>query len=518
MHSYADRSQENKNRSVANKVSPKQSNTVAPFQFMDLRPRTDRQKKLQHTVNTSARAIQLRVFREMLDNGPLSKQATQLQTIANMYSSNQLQAVQKNASSKPDQRENKTGLPNHLKSGIENLSGYSMDDVRVHYNSDKPAPLQAHAYAQGTDIHLAPGQEKHLPHEAWHVVQQKQGRVKPTRQMKGKVNINDDPQLEKEADVMGARAVNLSNGRTTQLVSLRIFNTTIQRNDSVDDTDLRVQQGPSCWLTVVESMLASEGKDTSTLKLLLNMYESSAEVDSWIAQNSDKTKDMMGYTAPMTKNMENVKDIILKLKSVRDKGGTKVNSQMTITKERLKILLGRVSAAVVHSADEFNYVDGSASIDQIIDVYKKVGKQLKETLKAMGNQNWKKQVHSFFKLPDTPIDKKTTWSDFVLTMKHQVKLPAWIGINQGIKGDDLPKSDTDFRGKAPVFKSNNHAIMMIAYGTDGHGEFVKYKNPNRGNFVYTVTFDQFKKMAGDTNLNAFSFKLGLGGANTLVDD
>ncbi|WP_299218734.1 DUF4157 domain-containing protein [uncultured Aquimarina sp.] len=103
-------------------------------------------------------------------------------------------------------RRNNTGLPDNLKSGIENLSGYSMDDVKVHYNSSKPAQLQAHAYAQGTDIHLASGQEKHLPHEAWHVVQQKQGRVKPTKQLKSKVNINDDAGLEKEADVMGAKA------------------------------------------------------------------------------------------------------------------------------------------------------------------------------------------------------------------------------------------------------------------------------------------------------------------------
>ncbi len=106
------------------------------------------------------------------------------------------------------QRKNNNGLPDTLKSGIENLSGYSMDDVKVHYNSSKPAQLQAHAYAQGTDIHLGPGQQKHLPHEAWHVVQQKQGRVKPTRQLKSKVNINDDAGLEKEADVMGAKAQN----------------------------------------------------------------------------------------------------------------------------------------------------------------------------------------------------------------------------------------------------------------------------------------------------------------------
>ncbi|MBU2071880.1 MAG: DUF4157 domain-containing protein [Gammaproteobacteria bacterium] len=101
---------------------------------------------------------------------------------------------------------NNTGMPDQLKSGIERLSGHAMDDVKVHYNSAKPAAMQAHAYAQGTDIHIAPGQEKHLPHEAWHVAQQKQGRVKATTQLKGEA-INDDPGLEHEADVMGAKAL-----------------------------------------------------------------------------------------------------------------------------------------------------------------------------------------------------------------------------------------------------------------------------------------------------------------------
>ncbi|NEQ62449.1 MAG: DUF4157 domain-containing protein, partial [Moorea sp. SIO4A1] len=100
-------------------------------------------------------------------------------------------------------KENKTGLPDRLKAGIENLSGYSMDDVRVHYNSSKPAQLQALAYAQGTDIHVGPGQEMHLPHEAWHVVQQMQGRVKPTWQVNG-MSINREMGLEHEADLMGS--------------------------------------------------------------------------------------------------------------------------------------------------------------------------------------------------------------------------------------------------------------------------------------------------------------------------
>jgi hypothetical protein len=104
---------------------------------------------------------------------------------------------------------NNTGLPENLKSGIESLSGMSMDNVNVHYNSSRPAQLNALAYAQGTDIHVASGQEQHLPHEAWHVVQQAQGRVRPTLQMKDGVAVNDDERLEHEADVMGAKALQM---------------------------------------------------------------------------------------------------------------------------------------------------------------------------------------------------------------------------------------------------------------------------------------------------------------------
>ena len=93
-------------------------------------------------------------------------------------------------------------LPEPLKTNIEQLSGYLMDDVRVHYNSSKPVGLNALAYAQGTEIHLGPGQERHLAHEAWHVVQQKQGRVRPNLKLQG-FQINDDPHLEREADQMG---------------------------------------------------------------------------------------------------------------------------------------------------------------------------------------------------------------------------------------------------------------------------------------------------------------------------
>ena len=195
MYAQVDKPKENKSRAVANSFAQKQSGGESTFQFVDNRPVAVTQRKLQ----------------EMANNNRHAKQVVQL--------------------NEPRQKkENNTGLPNNLKSGIENLSGYSMDDVKVHYNSDKPAQLQAHAYVQGTDIHLGPGKEKHLPHEAWHLVQQKQGRVKPTVQVKGGVNVNDDVGLEKEADVIGAKALQL---KSKENKSRAVANSTVQKKSSV---------------------------------------------------------------------------------------------------------------------------------------------------------------------------------------------------------------------------------------------------------------------------------------------
>ena len=118
------------------------------------------------------------------------------------------EGVQMKSDTVCQQKPNNTGLPDNLKAGVESLSGFSMDDVKVHYNPSQPATVQALAYTQGTDIHVAPGQERHLPHEAWHVAQQLAGRVEPTTEVGG-MPVNDNIDLEHEADVMGARANSL---------------------------------------------------------------------------------------------------------------------------------------------------------------------------------------------------------------------------------------------------------------------------------------------------------------------
>src|SRR5262245_56204905 len=87
---------------------------------------------------------------------------------------------------------------------VEALSGVSLDDVSVVQRSSAPGRIGARAYTEGTRIHLGPGQDRHLGHELWHVVQQKQGRVEPTGKIRGR-DVNLDPRLEAEADAMARR-------------------------------------------------------------------------------------------------------------------------------------------------------------------------------------------------------------------------------------------------------------------------------------------------------------------------
>lgn len=137
---------------------------------------------------------------------------------------------------KPEASQNNTGMPDHLKSGLENLSTMNLSSVRVHHNSSKPAQLNALAYTQGQAIHVAPGQEKHLPHEGWHAVQQMQGRVKPTMRGNG-VLINDDEELEREADAMGQRAAQGLGGRgsSARRLAIQAFSQTGVGQRSVHD-------------------------------------------------------------------------------------------------------------------------------------------------------------------------------------------------------------------------------------------------------------------------------------------
>lgn len=188
-------------RQAASLESPLEETTTQLEAMVQRAPQTNKQAQLASQINASpALATQHQQIKHIHNSPTMSAQRKFNEEINPPSEA----TTQRQPASTPP---NNTGLPDNLKSGVESLSGMSLDHVKVHYNSAKPAQLNALAYAQGSDIHVAPRQEQHLPHETWHVVQQAQGRVKPTMQMKNGIPINDDQGLEREADIMGAKAL-----------------------------------------------------------------------------------------------------------------------------------------------------------------------------------------------------------------------------------------------------------------------------------------------------------------------
>ena len=112
------------------------------------------------------------------------------------------------------QKQNKTGMPDQVLQKMESAFNTDFSTVKIFPNSSKAPQLGALAFTQGHHVHFAPGKfnptstdgQKMLAHELTHVMQQRQGIVKPTSQIKG-LPLNDDPALEKHADNLGTQAI-----------------------------------------------------------------------------------------------------------------------------------------------------------------------------------------------------------------------------------------------------------------------------------------------------------------------
>ncbi|MEH2120989.1 eCIS core domain-containing protein [Nostoc sp.] len=115
-------------------------------------------------------------------------------------------------------------MPKLVQQKMETSFGTDFSDVRIHEGS-QAEKIGAQAYTQEKNIHFRPGKyqpttqsgQELLGHELTHVVQQRAGQV-TAPQCKG-VAINTDPQLETEADVLGAKAARGESAQVTKAVS-----------------------------------------------------------------------------------------------------------------------------------------------------------------------------------------------------------------------------------------------------------------------------------------------------------
>lgn len=172
------------------------SSAVSPPGFSDLRPQVQEQRNLQRKITEQGSSLP-----SALQRMPIEEEELMQGKFSPANAENTLQR---------DAEPNQTGMPDGVKSQMESAFSTDFSQVKIHSSSSKATDVGALAYAQGTDIHFAPGQfkpnssegQRLLGHELTHVVQQSEGRVKPTTSVGG-MPVNDDRQLESEADTMG---------------------------------------------------------------------------------------------------------------------------------------------------------------------------------------------------------------------------------------------------------------------------------------------------------------------------
>lgn len=105
-------------------------------------------------------------------------------------------------------------LPEDLQENMENSFGQDFTNANIQKNSQEAVDLNARAFTKGDSVHFAPGEfnpnsekgKNLIGDEFAHVTQQRSGVVKPTIVMGKGLILNDEEELEREADIFGEMA------------------------------------------------------------------------------------------------------------------------------------------------------------------------------------------------------------------------------------------------------------------------------------------------------------------------
>lgn len=330
----------------------------------------------------------------------------------------------------PPPAEKGNGLPVQLKSGLETLGGVDLSDVKVHRNSKEPAQFQAHAFAQGNNIHLGPGQEKHLPHEGWHMVQQKQGRVQPTRQLKSK-GINDDPGLEKEADEMGAKALQTDLNAPKQAMTRQSQGQKPAFQFARGVFQFRKTQADK----VFEAITANHGATDQIPKAdVIKTIETHAKLDEGQAINAirslrDKAKPKLYPVYDAKLNFKALTNLSLDSTYTETPGGDKEEADTTLIDKLLEIAKAK----------------GISDSSKIVTVQKTLSKVIKSDPQDTTWKKYREELIDIFKNKDKAVRYLTT--DFVRHGGEHEQILTSITAKKVLQDlenpDHLPKNTKD---------------------------------------------------------------------------
>ncbi|GAA0242587.1 DUF4157 domain-containing protein [Cryptosporangium japonicum] len=176
-------------------------------------------------------------------------------------------------------------LRSALRAEMESRLGADFSEVRLHSGpaaAASAAALDARAYTSGEHVVLgAGGADRHtLAHELTHVIQQREGAVAGTATDDGLTVSDPSDAFERAAETDARRALSgaAAVGTRAEEAAHRgtAGGTAVQRMIETKPNRLMQQQGESCWLFVLESVLHAHGAPTTSEQILMRVYPSSS--------------------------------------------------------------------------------------------------------------------------------------------------------------------------------------------------------------------------------------------------
>lgn len=409
-------------------------------------------------------------FNEFVDNSPEAIEARRLQNMVdNSQETIQMLEWQDNVSNSETQQENKTGLPDDLKAAIESASGLSLDEVRVHYNSDKPAQIGAYAYADYPNIYVATGQEKYLAEEAWHLVQQMQGRVKATSKTNG-VDVNKKKSLEEEAVKHGNQVSK-------------------QETDSLPQKlEQKTVQGGVAQLASLNDYIDNKKPEHDPSQLSDATIQATDEYKTWVAQFANYVL-LDRYT-----EAEVLLACRLALREIREKNTSKKFTQQDETYLKMARKQGNVVDKAESFKNELKWHKQGAGL-QHTDFGKWIVSGSPEPNKSSSILNcWELVLYSAYKAGVMDKSRITSIYTKFNTDFPKRKMGAFDNFNVLKKGSeytydkDNPKSPKPLKGDIVLFKDfPTHVTIATGKKVSGKVEIMSlWTQNNKKTFKTTV--------------------------------
>ncbi|MEV0396377.1 hypothetical protein [Polymorphospora rubra] len=255
-------------------------------------------------------------------------------------------------------------------------------------------------------------------------------------------------------------------------------------------TELFVQQGPSCWLFVVEAVAHARVGRTRYLRAVMNSYPSGDMLDEAMRTQAEPKPGRRTLALRLT--AQNLEALLTKL-LLWDAGPGGDHNRGMIDKA-VVARYARDTLGSTGSVDVLLPNPGQYEVPFVVGEYHKA-QQRAAKLVALAAEDTD-EVAALLNTGRIEIGGGQAENDAHLGL-CEVSVPAYASIRRRFKLRPVDATAVvDFTAR-PVgeMEATTHAVLFQAY--DPKAKVVTYKDPNYGNVEIRVSLAQFLAMAGN---------------------